>query len=79
MLIAPTKNPVSPPKATPDKMTSAATGLNPGSINSAARPATASAQSAAMSTSSRALGLRPSKIRANGAMHSRSTRMETAP
>ena len=32
MLIAPTKNPVSPPKATPDKITSAATGLNPGSM-----------------------------------------------
>ena len=54
----------------PEMMTMAMTGLNWGSMNSAARPAMAMAQSTAMITSSRALGLRPSKIRKKGSIHS---------
>ena len=70
MVIAPTRKPVSPPKATPEMMTMAMTGLNWGNMNSAARPAIAMAQSTAIITSSRALGLRPSKIRKKGSIHS---------
>ena len=73
MVMAPTKKPVSPPNATPDIIVMAITGLNCGSIKSAARPAMAMAQSTAMITSSLALGLRPSKIRKKGAIHSKST------
>ena len=54
MVMAPTRKPVSPPRATPAMMVTASTGLNWGSINRAARPATATAQSTAMITSSRA-------------------------
>ena len=70
MVIAPTKNPVSPPKATPARIVIATTGLNSGSMKNAARPATFSATSTAISTSSRACGLRPSKMRKNGSIHS---------
>ena len=51
MVTAPTRNPVSPPKATPAMMVSAMTGLNWGSMKNAARPATPMAQSTAMITS----------------------------
>ena len=73
MVIAPTKKPVSPPKAMPAIMVSASTGLNCGSMKNAARPATPIAHSTAMMTSSLACGLRPSKIIKNGSMHSMST------
>ena len=70
MVIAPTKNPVSPPKATPARIVIATTGLNSGSMKKTARPATFSATRTAMSTSSRACGFLPSKIRKNGSIHS---------
>ena len=73
IVTAPTRKPVSPPKATPAMMVSAITGLKLGSIKKAALPATPKAHSAAMVTSSRAWGFRPSKIRKNGSMHSSST------
>ena len=73
MVTAPTRNPVSPPKATPAMMVSAMTGLNWGSMKNAARPATPMAQSTAMITSSLAWGLCPSKMRKKGAMHSSRT------
>ena len=70
MVIAPTKNPVSPPKATPAKIVMATTGLNSGSMKNAARPATFSATRTAIKTSSRACGFLPSKMRKNGSIHS---------
>ena len=70
MVMAPTRKPVSPPKATPARMVMATTGLNSGSMKKAARPATFMATRTAMSTSSRAWGLRPSKIRKKGSIHS---------
>ena len=59
-----------PPNATPEMMTSASTGLKLGSMMNTMRPATLTAQSTAMMTSSRGWGLRPSKIRKKGVMHS---------
>ena len=73
MATAPTRNPVSPPKATPEMMTSASTGLNWGSIKNADRPAIAMAHRTAMVTSSLALGLRLSNTRKKGTIHSIST------
>ncbi|CUQ54658.1 Uncharacterised protein [Flavonifractor plautii] len=70
MVIAPTRKPASPPKATPARIVRAITGLHWGSMNNAARPATATAQSTAMTTSSRAWGFLPSKRRKKGAIHS---------
>ena len=70
IVIAPTRKPVSPPKATPAIIVSAITGLKFGSMKNAARPATPIAQRTAIITSSRACGFRPSKIRKKGSMHS---------
>ena len=56
-VIAPTRNPVSPPNATPEIITIAATGLNCGSIKNAVRPATPIAHNALIITNSLALGL----------------------
>ena len=75
IVTAPTRNPVSPPKATPARIAMAITGLNCGSMKKTARPATPMAHSTAITTSSRACGFRPSKTRKNGAMHSSSTNM----
>lgn len=74
MVMAPTRKPVSPPKATPAIMVRAMTGLNWGSMKNAARPARAMAQSTAMMTSSLAWGFRLSKMRKKGIMHSSSTK-----
>lgn len=76
---APTRKPLSPPRATPEMMVIAITGLNWGSMKNAARPATEMAHSTAMTTSSRAWGRRPSNTRKNGAMHSSSTSIDTRP
>ena len=73
MVIAPTRNPVSPPKATPAIIVNAITGLNCGSMKNAARPAMPMAHRTAMITSSLACGFLPSKIRKNGSIHSNST------
>ena len=73
MVMAPTRKPVSPPRATPEMMVRARTGLNWGSMKKAARPATPRAQREATSTSSRACGFRPSNTRKKGTMHSSST------
>ena len=73
MVTAPTRNPVSPPKATPEMMTSASTGVNWGSIKKADRPATPMAQSTERVTSSLAFGFLLSKTKKNGIMHSIST------
>ena len=54
-------------------MATAMTGLNCGSMKNAARPATPMAHSTAMTTSSRACGLRPSKTRKKGSIHSSKT------
>ena len=70
MVMAPTRKPVSPPKATPAMMVRAMTGLNWGSMKKAARPATPKAHSTAMMVSSRACGRRPSKTMKNGSIHS---------
>ena len=51
-------------------MVSAITGLNWDSMKNAARPATPRAHSTAMTTSSRAWGLRPSNTMKNGSIHS---------
>ena len=48
-------------------------------MKNAARPATEMAHSTAMTTSSRAWGLRPSNTRKNGAMHSSSTSTDMRP
>ena len=74
---APTRKPLSPPSATPEMMVMAITGLNWGSMKKAARPATEMAHSTAMTTSSRAWGLRPSNTRKKGSMHSKSTSTDT--
>jgi len=76
MVIAPTRKPVSPPKATPAIMVTAITGLNCGSMKSAARPAIPMAHRTAMITSSLACGFRPSKIRKKGSIHSSRTSRE---
>lgn len=73
MVMAPTRKPVSPPKATPEMMVRASTGLNWGSMKKAARPATPRAQRTAMITSSRAWGLRPSNTMKKGSMQASST------
>ena len=73
MVTAPTRKPVSPPRATPAIITRASTGLKLGSMKNAARPATPMAQRTAITTSSLAWGRLPSKMRKNGAMHSIST------
>ena len=73
MVMAPTRKPVSPPKATPAMMVSASTGLNWGSMKKAARPATPSAHSTAMTVSSLAWGFRPSNTMKNGSMQASST------
>ena len=73
IVIAPTRNPLSAPNDTPARIVSATTGLNSGSMNSAAPPAMFSAHSTAITTSSRACGFRPSKIRKNGTIASSST------
>jgi len=65
-VIAPTKNPVSAPKQTAEIITTATIGLNCGSIKNAVLPATASAHKTLITTSSRALGLRPSNTAKNG-------------
>ena len=76
MVMAPTRKPVSPPKATPAIMVRAMTGLNWGSMKKAARPAMPRVQSTAMMTSSRAWGFRPSKTRKKGSMVSSKIRSE---
>ena len=73
MVMAPTRKPVSPPKATPAMITRASTGVNMGSMKKAARPTTPMAQSTAMITSSRAWGFRPSNTRKKGSMVSSMT------
>ena len=78
MVTAPTRKPVSPPRAAPARIVNASTGLHWGSMKKAARPATPSAQSTAVTTSSRARGLRPSKVRKNGSMASSTISSETA-
>ena len=74
--MAPTRNPVSPPNATPAKIVMVTTGLNSGSMKNTARPATFKATRTAISTNSRACGLRPSKIKKNGNVHSKRIRSE---
>ena len=74
MVTAPTRKPVSPPKATPARIVTAITGLKLGSIKNAALPATPMAHKVAIVTSSLAWGFLPSNTRKNGSMHSSSTK-----
>ena len=77
IVTAPTRNPASPPKATPAIMVSASTGLNCGSIKNKLLPAIPIAQSTAMVTSSLALGFLPSNTRINGSIHSSNIKSAT--
>ena len=72
MVTLPTKKPLSPPRATPDKMVRASTGFAWGSMKKAARPATPMAHSVARMAISLAPGLRPSKARKKGSIPSSS-------
>ena len=66
MIRQPTRNPASPPKETPVRITMAATGLKLGIIKKAALPATPMAARTEITMISLAFGLRPSKIIKNG-------------
>ena len=68
MVRLPTRKPASPPKDTPERITSAATGLKPGTMKKAALPATPRAESTAITMISRAFGLRPSNIIKKGSI-----------
>ena len=68
MIRQPTRNPASPPKDTPVRITIAATGLKLGTIKKAALPATPIAARTEITMISRAFGLRPSNIIKNGSI-----------
>lgn len=70
-VMAPTKNPVYPPKQIPEIITIATTGLNSGSIKNAVLPTTPIAHKTLIITSSLACGFRDSKTITKGIIVSR--------
>ena len=68
MVRLPTKNPASPPKEIPVRITMAATGLKLGTMKKAARPATPMAANTEITMISLAFGFLPSNIIKKGSM-----------